>query len=166
MLIIKLGIIILFVFGIIIYLFSLLIPSTVRISRAVNITAQKDSIANRIADMRSWASWNHMVMQQDSNRGVYDRNYYKGEKLQVKMLDANPDSIRTSWQHASSEPVLSGFNLVQSLSDTTVAQWYFDFHLKWYPWEKFGSIVFDQQLGPSMEKSLNNLKTSLENPAR
>ncbi|RYZ45122.1 MAG: hypothetical protein EOP49_25780 [Sphingobacteriales bacterium] len=132
----------------------------------MNITAPKDSIAYRIADMRSWANWNDMVIQQDSNRGTFDRNYYKGEKLQIKILSADGDSIRTSWQHASSEPVMSGFNLVQSLSDTTVAQWYFDFNLKWYPWEKFGSMVFDQQLGPSMEKSLNNLKISLEDPAR
>jgi hypothetical protein len=51
------------------------------------------------------------------------------------------------------------------LSDTTVVQWYFDFRLKWYPWEKFGSIVFDQQLGPSMESSLENLRINFEKPS-
>lgn len=160
--IIKLGIISLFVFGIIIFVFSLLIPSKVRISRAVNIVAPKDSISDRVADLRTWAYWNDMVIQQDSSRGKFDQHSYTGEKLKIKLLTATADSVRTSWQHASSQPIMSGFNLVQSLSDTTVAQWYFDFNLKWYPWEKFGSIVFDQQLGPSMEKSLNNLKTSLE----
>lgn len=160
--IIKLGIISLVVFGIIIYLFSLLIPSKVRISRAMNIAASKDSISKHIADIRTWQYWNDMVIQQDSGRGKFETGLYSNEKLSVKLLSANPDSLRTSWKHAGSEPVLSGFNLVQSLSDTTVAQWYFDFELKWYPWEKFGSIVFDQQLGPAMEKSLQNLKTSLE----
>jgi hypothetical protein len=43
-----------------------------------------------------------------------------------------------------------------------VLQWYFDIKLRWYPWEKFGSIVFDKQLGPPMEKSLGNLKKLLE----
>jgi hypothetical protein len=159
---IKLGIISLIVFGVIIFLFSLLIPSKVRISRAMNIVAPKDSISGYIADIRTWQHWNEMIIMQDSNRGRFDQRSYSNEKLTVRLLSANPDSVRTSWKHAGSDAILSGFNLVQSLSDTTVAQWYFDFELKWYPWEKFGSIVFDQQLGPSMEKSLNNLKTSLE----
>jgi hypothetical protein len=41
-------------------------------------------------------------------------------------------------------------------------QWYFDFVFRWYPWEKFSSIVYDKQLGPAMEKSLNNLKDLIE----
>jgi hypothetical protein len=34
--------------------------------------------------------------------------------------------------------------------------------LKWYPWEKFASIIFDRQLGPYMERSLGNLKKLAE----
>ena len=41
---------------------------------------------------------------------------------------------------------------------STTVQWYFDFHLKWYPWQKFQSIVYDKQLGPEMEASLENLR--------
>jgi hypothetical protein len=44
----------------------------------------------------------------------------------------------------------------------TTVQLYYDFHLKWYPWEKLGSIIYDKQLGPSMEKELRELKASVE----
>jgi hypothetical protein len=41
----------------------------------------------------------------------------------------------------------------------TVVQLYYDFHIKWYnPFQKLGSIVYDKQLGPVMEKYLLQLK--------
>lgn len=152
------------VFSAMIYIFSLFIPSQVRISRAINIGLPRDTLSRYIADMRTWPRWNDMVKQQDSAMGTFGQRSYNGATLKIDVLMATPDSIRTRWQSGTSAPVLSGFNLVQSLSDTTVAQWYFDFRLKWYPWEKFGSIIFDQQLGPAMESSLENLRKNLEHP--
>ncbi len=159
---IKLGLISVVIFSAMIYIFSLFIPSRVRISRAINIGLAKDSLSRYIGDMRSWPQWNDMVKQQDSLKGTFAERSYTGTSLKIDVLSVTPDSIRTRWQTGASEPVFSGFNLVQSLSDTTVAQWYFDFQLKWYPWEKFGSIIFDKQLGPAMESSLDNLRKNLE----
>lgn len=161
--VIKLGIISLIVFSVIVYLFSLIIPSHVRISRAVTIYKSKIDIANYVSDLRTWKNWNNMILKQDSTGGAFEKDSYKGTNLTVNLRSVAPDSVITTWQYANSKPVNSGFYLVQSLSDTTVAQWYFDFHLKWYPWEKFGSIIFDQELGPPMEKSLSDLKTLMEN---
>jgi hypothetical protein len=161
--ILKLGLISLVAFSIIFYLFSLLIPSSVRISRAINIGVGKDTVSAYLADIRNWQHWNEMV--RDSAEIVansYERKRFKGRELLVTLSDVSPDSLRMVWKHDNSKEIQSGFNLVQSLSDTTVTQWYFDFHLNWYPWEKFGSIIFDQQLGPAMEKSLSNLKNQLE----
>ncbi|RYG03378.1 MAG: hypothetical protein EOO02_08555 [Chitinophagaceae bacterium] len=160
---VKLGIISLIVFAAIIYLFSLFIPSHVRISRAVNIEAPKDSVSDYIRNMNNWQHWNVMVSDQDSGNGNYSAESYTGKNLKVLMLAASVDSLNTEWQHNASDKIASGFKLIQDQGDITVVQWYFDFYLSWYPWEKFGSIVFDQQLGPSMEKSLNNLKCKLEN---
>lgn len=163
--VLKLGIISLIVFGVIVYLFSLFIPSHVRISRAVTIYKSKKEIADYVSDLRTWRHWNNMILKQDSTSGSFEKDRYKGSNLTVNLKSVSADSVITSWQYANSTPVNSGFYLVQSLSDTTVAQWYFDFHLKWYPWEKFGSIIFDQELGPPMEKSLSELKTTIENPS-
>ncbi len=123
--VVKLGIISVIVFSIILLLFSLLIPSTVRISRAINIYAPKASIYPLVADQKNRVKWSELNIS--NNKRVQD-----------------------------------SFHLEES-AGITVVQWYFDFKLNWYPWEKFGSITFDKQVGPVMEQSLNNLKKLVEN---
>ena len=85
--------------------------------------------------------------------------------LQVRLAAAGPDTITTNWRQEGGGEIVSGFTL-HTNGNTTVVQWYFDFRLKWYPWEKFGSIIFDKQLGPPMEQSLGELKKKLETTVR
>lgn len=54
---IKLGVISVLVLGVIITLIGLLFPSTVLVSRAVDIKAPKDSIKSKIIDIRQWPVW-------------------------------------------------------------------------------------------------------------
>ena len=82
--------------------------------------------------------------------------------MRVKLVSASPTLVVTRWNRNENEAINSGFQLVGA-EDSTVVQWYFDFKLKWYPWEKFGSIIFDKQLGPPMESSLARLKKFMEN---
>lgn len=142
---IKLGAVSVFFLALVVFLMSLLIPSKVRISRAVNILAPKDSILAHLENPAKWSSWNEMVH----------------EGTEISILSLSGDSVLTSWK-TGKEPVVSGFALEES-GGTTVVQWYFDFRLKWYPWEKFGSIVFDKHFGTPMEQSLNKLKKLVEN---
>lgn len=123
--VIKLGIISVIVFSVLLLLLSLLIPSTVRISRAVNIDAPKTAIIPLVEDQKNWVKWSELNV-------------------------------------SDSKKVEGNFRFEES-AGITVVQWYFDFKLNWYPWEKFGSITFDQQFGPVMERSLNNLKKLVEN---
>jgi thiamine kinase-like enzyme len=44
----------------------------------------------------------------------------------------------------------------------TVVQWQFEQKLKWYPWERLGSMMNDKILGTMMENNLNRLKTLAE----
>lgn len=143
--IVKLGIISLIVFFIILYLMSLLIPSHVRISRAINIEAPEKKIYPWVSDLKNWEKWNEMV----------------NDKIEVSLVAADSNLITTSWKYKD-RTVNSSFRLEES-ANITVVQWYFDFRLKWYPWEKFGSITFDKQFGAPMERSLINLKKLVEN---
>lgn len=156
--ILKLGLISIVVLFVVTFLLSLLIPSQVRISRAINIGIVKDSLVPLLADMQKWKQWNEMVRNQEFTNKKFSHDSLISDQLKVNIALVTPDSIRTFWQYKKNEIISSGFNLLQPLVDTTVVQWYFDFRLKWYPWEKFGSIIFDQQLGPSMEISLENLR--------
>lgn len=141
----KLAIISFIVFFIFLYLMSLLIPSQVRISRAVNIESSAKNIIPMIADTSNWKRWVAMNTSQ----------------IDIKIISSDAEKIVTEW-HYRGRTIQSVFNIIPS-GDVSVVQWYFDFHLKWYPWEKFGSITFEKQFGIPMETSLNNLKKLITN---
>lgn len=143
--VVKLGLISAIVFAVILFLFSLLIPSTVRISRAVNIQAPQQAVHAKISSLQNWSSWNEL----------YSNN------IDVTIHSVTPGMVSSVWKNKD-RTLESSFRLEQS-AGVTVVQWFFDFRLKWYPWEKFSSITFDKQFGPLMERSLNNLKKELEN---
>jgi hypothetical protein len=146
---------------IVIYLFSLIIPSQIRISRAVNISVPKDSLVKAVADLRQWQHWNELVSNPDLTNKQFAENLFTSAQLKVAKEAQKGDTLLTAWQQQNARTLSSGFVWIGE-DDKLVLQWYFDVKLRWYPWEKFGSIVFDKQLGPPMEKSLGNLKKLLE----
>jgi len=158
---VKLGLISIVGLFVVILLISLLFPAHVRISRAININAPKDSIAAHLSDLRRWQPWNALINAPDRTNPWYSQNGFTSDGLQVLLVRANTDTITTTWRLETGREIGSGFTLYTA-DNTTVVQWYFDFYLKWYPWEKFGSIIFDKQLGPPMEQSLAELKKKLE----
>ena len=81
--------------------------------------------------------------------------------MKIVMLPPDSTVIRTSWERVGQDKIISGIGITQA-GNSTIVQWYFDFKVKWYPWEKFGSIVFDKELGPPMEQSLEQLKKLCE----
>lgn len=158
---VKLALISGVVLFIIIYLFSLIIPSQIRISRAINISVPKDSLAAAVTNLRQWQQWNEFVSSPDLTNKQFTGNEFTSGQLKVKKQAQVGDTLLTTWQQQNARVLTSGFVWMGN-DDQMVLQWYFDIKLRWYPWEKFGSIVFDKQLGPPMEKSLANLKKLLE----
>lgn len=58
----------------------------------------------------------------------------------------------------------TGWNFISSGNPNSITvQWYMDFYLKWYPWEKFASLLLEKSYGPNMEQGLTNLKKLAEN---
>lgn len=154
---IKLGIISIFGISIVITLMSLLIPSTARVSRAITIEAPIDSVRYRVQELDQWKSWNLLVQHDQQTDLTYTKGSVKSNEMEVRFLSADSGAIYTEWKQKDQEPVRSAFTITAS-GDATVLQWYFDFKVKWYPWEKFGSIIFDRQMGPPMERSLDKLR--------
>ena len=141
----KLAVISFIIFFIVLYLMSLLIPSQVRISRAINIEAPPETVLPLIADTANWKQWNDM----------------SSGNIDIRVISSDAEKVATEW-HYKGRTIHSVFNIIPS-GNITIVQWYFDFRLRWYPWEKFGSITFDKQFGTSMESSLNNLKKVITN---
>ncbi|WP_315816625.1 SRPBCC family protein [Paraflavitalea speifideaquila] len=158
---VKLGLISIVGLFLVIFLMSLLIPSHVRISRAINISAPADSVKYYLSNLRQWEQWNTLIKTAENTNPRYSQNGFTSDGLQVLLIGAKSDTITTAWrmEKEAGREIGSGFTL-HTADNTTVVQWYFDFYLKWYPWEKFGSIIFDKQLGPPMEQSLGNSKKS------
>jgi hypothetical protein len=143
--IIKLSIISVVVIFIILLLISLMIPSTVRTSRAINIEAPENIIYPLLADTANWSKWNDL----------------KNDRIQIKPARSDSNLIKSDWSYGNR--TIHSFYRIERLGDVTVVQWYFEFPLKWYPWEKFASITFEKQFGPPMETSLINLKNLVTN---
>jgi len=159
--IIKLAIISAIVLFLVVYGMSLLIPSHIRISRAANINVPKDSLAATLADLQQWKKWNELVNNPDLTNLQITTDSFSSDQLKIAKRLQVADTLITAWHQKSGRVFTSGFTW-QGTNNQLVVQWYFDFQLHWYPWEKFSSIVFDKQLGPPMEKSLSNLKKLLE----
>lgn len=152
---ISLALLMLLVFGM-----ALLIPSHVRISRAIDVSASKESLMKELGNLREWPSWNEFVVDSILKSPVYNEKTIRSAGLVITLEKAAGDSVIAIWKNEHQE-IVGGFNLIES-HDQVVVQWYFDFNQNWYPWEKFASIGFDKQYGPLMENSLGNLKKRVE----
>jgi len=166
---IKLGLISVLVFFLLLTGLSLLFPSDQRISRAINIAAPKRNVLASVADLRNWGQWNQFitgsglthitVSAPSSGSGAF----LHADQLKLLITGSTPDSLSMDWSQVNGRSFRGGFNFLQLRPDSLTVQWWFDFHFRWYPWEKLGSLVVDQQLGPVMEESLSALKHLMEN---
>lgn len=154
---VKLGLISGVVLFLLIFLLSLLIPSHSLVSRAITIHAPADSVKARLMDLRQWEQWNALLKDTALGNVEFASETIGTAHMKIRLLSVDSASVKTEWKREGQEPVISTMTITPS-GDATVLQWYFDFHLNWYPWEKFGSIVFDKELGPPMEASLDQLK--------
>ncbi|MBL7769967.1 MAG: hypothetical protein JNK20_13370 [Flavipsychrobacter sp.] len=145
---IKLLLISIVFFFLLLTAFTSLIPSTVRISRAVDIQASKEEVLPYLENEQRWPEWNRWF--QDSIK-----------KIDVRFNNKTDSSLQYQWA-TGDRNITSNFMLYGVREGTTTVQWFFEFELSWYPWEKLGSIVYDKQMGPVMDESLGNLKSLVE----
>ena len=147
--------------------FSLFIPSTVRISRATGIMAPKEVIMKQVAEPGNWKNWFPL-------NGPAEPMYVNGEIKGIIMdtvkqrglllTGSNDTAVWAVNAGPDAKNITSGWNIHQGNTpgDVTV-QWWMDFKLRWYPWEKFASLLFEKQYGTQMEEGLSRLKNFTEN---
>jgi hypothetical protein len=130
---------------------SLLIPSHIRISKAINLPAQKDSIFALIKDTAKWKQWHPAFIPNDSAT--------KFPPIHIVQNFQNDSEIIMHLQQSGKPQVINGWKIYQySSADSLTLQWYMDFQLKWYPWQKFGSLLYEKTYGAMMEQGLNNIR--------
>jgi hypothetical protein len=163
--VIKLGLISLVVFSLLITGISLFFPSHVRISKAIDIETNKDSLLDQLKDLSLWKNWypGADTMQLLLVDGVQEGLQVDAEQGLIRLTGINDSVITAITTGPRVREVKSGWNIFEgSRPNMITIQWYMDFHLRWYPWEKFSSLLLEKRYGPAMEKGLDKLKAYLE----
>lgn len=142
---------------------GLLFPSTVVVSRVVDIAAPKDSIYSFTKDINGWKKW----MDGLNDTTVTMTSPLKatlGNTLVTITQTNNENSAVTSIWETKNNGVQEGtIEIFQQKNQMTAAvHWQFIQHIGWYPWERFASMMNDKIMGTMMEKNLNNLKIKVE----
>lgn len=147
---------------------SLFIPSHVRISRATNIPAGADSVMDQISNFQKWRNWYPSpAMEDPDNFHIVDNKALVVDGTTITLEKTGKEEVAVNLHTINNKNILSGWNLIsKGNADSATLQWYMDFHLRWYPWEKFSSIVYDKVYGMQMEKGLTNLKKLVTNNYR
>jgi hypothetical protein len=146
----------------IITVISLFIPSNVQISKAVQINASKDSVMSQVSDPLNWKNWYpadkyaEFLHPNGKVRGII-----LDSSTRLTITEKKEDEV-TAVYVLRSKDIKTGWKIIPA-SNSTAVEWYMNFRLRWYPWEKFSSLLFEKRYGPVMEQGLNNLKTYLEN---
>ena len=156
------------IFGlfIVVTLFSLIMPSSVSAVRNIGINASRDSINVLLKDLSKYPDWYPGMRGNDPvvAPGQKSISWKAGEKTNIlKMVSADTNAVQLRLESGSNEPVFSDIYTAMYENEPGVnVEWRVHSKVKWYPWERFGGIFFDQVSGPSMEAGLENLKNILE----
>jgi hypothetical protein len=134
---------------------SLLIPSHIRISKAINIYSHRDSVLSLINDTTKWKQWHPAFIQNDSTP--------KFPAIHITHKIESDSEIVMYLQQQGKPEVVNGWKIYQNNpTDSLTLQWYMDFHLKWYPWQKFGSMLYENTYGNMMQQGLTNIKEIIQ----
>ncbi len=163
-------IILAFLFGVI-TLLSLIIPSNVLSAKSIDVTGEKTAIYNQIADLREWKNWHPFLMQVDGSKQIkissdsssslnWEMN---GRNFSIKKVSADSANIRFEFKKDDGDVQDIYYSIQQhEQSDLYTVEVKSIEHLRWYPWEKFRGLFYEQAQGPFLEMSLKNLKDFLE----
>jgi hypothetical protein len=159
--VIKLALISVLALFLVLCFFSVMMPSTVLVSRAVDINAPKDSIKFYVSDLNQWVYW----VKGMNSKAVTIKSSKEadlGTQL-LKIQTVTDTSVITIWESKKASKQESTIQFIKVPErNLTIVQWQFVQKLRWYPWEKFGSFMNDKILGPMMEENLQNLKQLAE----
>lgn len=137
---------------------SLLFPSKVIASRAVEVNTSAEKIAYFTSDLSHWNQW---MSDWKENKVVLENNTaYIGTQT-VRFIDKTATKVNYEWIATGQSPYLVTFEWTILKDSTYVIHWSFEQNVKWYPWEKFQTLLNDKLLGAKMEIELQHLQEAI-----
>lgn len=163
--VIKLAILSLIFLFLLVTTISLFIPSNIRITKATNI-ASGDQMAfgHYIVQLPKWREWHPALKNVPESEFQFSND--SGLRIRgtmITIVEKKKNELVTEMKTVNGRPIVSGFKIIQyPQGDSSTLQWYMDFKLRWYPWEKFRSLFYENIYGAQMEQGLANLKELAE----
>ncbi len=142
------------VISILITAIASLFPSMVITSRAVEVNASKSQIQHCVKDLSAWKGW--MSDWKDQSVIVQDSIAQVGTQT-IQMLSSTDSTVLLNWVATGQAPYQVQIEWLPLKEGTYVIHWSFEQHVKWYPWEKFQTLLNEKVLGAKMEEELQNL---------
>ena len=148
---------------------GLLMPSSVKITRGIIVDADSAKVDQSLMQMNEWSKWmpwidtaSGILIQQQGSLGV------AGSALRWKSLDGKregaitfkgrqPGSLLLAYDFTGMNKAEGGFRIRKISEGRTEVQWFMEYPLKWYPWERFYGIFLDSMIGAVLENGLQNL---------
>ena len=155
---------------------GLFIPSSVKISRGIIISADSVTVHHELSDVKSWHQWMPWITS-DSGAIVQlspitdqPGSFFKWKGLSnqssgtLTLQQINPDVIHVLYQLKDMNDAEGGFRLrsTGAVKQETEVQWFMEYKLRWYPWERFYGIFLDKIIAPAFDKGLEQLKALIE----
>ncbi len=142
---------------------GLLFPSTVVVSRVVDISAPKDSIYALTKDIIGWKKWIDGLNDTTVTLTTPLKANLGSTTVTITQLNNENRVVNSVWETKNNGTQESTMEIFQQKGQNTAAvHWQFIQQIGWYPWERFASMMSDKIMGTMMEKNLNNLKTQAE----
>jgi hypothetical protein len=120
---------------------------------------------DQISNAANWKNW---YPGADSSKFFYQAGNIKGlilderKKQYIVITGRSQDEVTAEFV-LRNKKIPTGWLVVSDPGANSVTiQWYMEFHLHWYPWEKFSSFMFERVYHPQLQKGLDNLKRFLE----
>lgn len=172
--IVKLLVTSLVVFGVFIFLLSLVFPSTAVVERSGVINAPIDTVYAHISNLKAWGQWNPWTRPDSTAALVYSDPasgagaWYswdgKNNSGKVTVLNSDPaKGVHYLLDIKGVRPVNSGIELKATADGkATAIFWHMEVKLGMLPWWKLRGFVSDRIYGPAMASGLTKLSRVCE----
>jgi hypothetical protein len=139
---------------------SLLFPSKVVVSRAIEISAPKEQIAYYVSDLNHWNAW---MTEWKENKVTIKGNTAYISTQTIELIQQTDSSASFKWIATGQAPYDVLIEWLPLSKDLYVIHWSFTQEVRWYPWEKFQTLLNEKLLGYKMETELVHLKEAILN---
>jgi hypothetical protein len=156
---------------VVITLLSLLLPSEVKVSRAVVINSTTGNVYTQIADFKKWKNWqpifasdSAVITFSDSTQQLpFCDIVYKDRQIHLSMTAKDSASIKFLLQSKGEDDIFNEMDVTPvGINNGIQVEWKALTKLHWYPWEKVYGIFIDRITGNGYEQSLDSLKKFVE----